>query len=66
MDTGSANIILETKTVLPVTRIIWRSVRYQSTVTFVYSDGEVNGAIEEDGKDASCQESANSTSATSE
>ena len=63
VDTGSADIILETNPVVlqPVMRIIWRSVRYQSTVTFVYSD-------EEEGQGAArCQEeSANGTSATSE
>ena len=43
-------IILDTApTLLPVMRLLWRSVRYQSTVTFVYGDGEENDAVEEKG-----------------
>ena len=46
MNTCSAEIILDTQPILPVKRLLWRSVRYQSTVTFVYSDGKENDEVE--------------------
>ena len=58
MDTCSAEIILDTQPIVPVMRLLWRSVRYQSTVTFVYSDGKENDEVEQKGAEAGCQEKA--------
>ena len=65
IETSSADIIVDTQPILPVKRLIWRSVRHQSSVTFVYGDEEENNANKEKQVNATSQEAPDDISATS-